>query len=79
MRDSSTNVRLQNGATITNSVATSTAIQNATQVLLRGSSFWVDATMSMYYMGGSLSNTQISNFRTYYNQYLVSIGLTAFA
>lgn len=79
MRDSSTNVRLQNGATITNSVATSTAIPNATQVLFRGSAFWVDATMSSYYMGGSLSNTQISNFRTYYNQYLVNIGLTAFA
>lgn len=79
MRDSSTNVRLQNKTTITNSVANSVIIQNATQVLLRGSNSWVDATISSYYMGGSLSDAQISNFRTYYNQYLVSIGLTAFA
>ena len=79
MRDSSTNVRLQNGSTLTSSTANSTSIPNATQVLFRGSSFWVDATIASYYMGGSLTNTQIENFRTYYNQYLVNIGLTAFA
>jgi hypothetical protein len=30
-------------------------------------------------MGASISNTQIDNFRTYYNTYLTNIGLTAFA
>jgi len=80
MRDDSNNVRFQNGAIVYNRTSTSTSISNTTQVIgSPGTSLSANAVYSNYWMGGSLSNTQISNFRTYYNQYLVNIGLTAFA
>lgn len=80
MRDDSTNIRFQNGSTVYNRTSTSTAVSNTTQVIgNQGGSSAADAVYANYWMGGSLSNTQVDNFRTYYNQYLVNIGLTAFA
>jgi hypothetical protein len=79
MRDTSTNIRIQNGATTLSTTQTSTAITNNTQMLLRFASSYSNACISNYYFGASLTNLQISNFRTYYNTFLTNIGLTAFA
>jgi hypothetical protein len=80
MRDDSTNVRFQNGSTVYNRTSTSTSVSNTTQVIGgQNGSGSADAVYANYWMGGSLTNSQIDNFRTYYNQYLVNIGLTAFA
>jgi hypothetical protein len=80
MRDDSTNVRFQNGSTVYNRTSTSTSVSNTTQVIGgQNGSASADAVYANYWMGGSLTNSQIDNFRTYYNQYLVNIGLTAFA
>ncbi len=79
MRDSSTNIRIQNGATTLSTTQTSTAITNNTQMLLRAGSSYSNACVSNYYFGASLTNSQVSNFRTYYNTFLTNIGLTAFA
>ena len=80
MRDDSTNIRFQNVSTIYNRTSTSTSVSNTTQVIgSQGGSLSADAVYANYWMGGSLNDTQINNFRTYYNQYLVNIGLTAFA
>lgn len=80
MRDDSTNIRFQNGSTVYNRTSTSTSVSNTTQVIgNQNGSGSADAVYANYWMGGSLNDTQINNFRTYYNQYLVNIGLTAFA
>jgi hypothetical protein len=79
MRDSSTVVRLQNASSTLSTTQSSVLITNSNQTILRAATAYADACVSTYWMGGSLSNTQVDNFRTYYNQYLVNIGLTAFA
>ncbi len=79
MRDSSTNIRFQNLSTVTSTTQTSTGIANDTQFILRGASLYATGCVSNYYMGASLTNSQMSNFRTYYNTFLTNIGLTAFA
>ena len=78
MRDSSNSVRFQNKTSLHTSSQVSTALPTNFQsasLLSVGS----DAEYSNYWMGASINNTQIQNFRTYYNTYLTSIGLTAFA
>lgn len=79
VRTSSTNVTLVNSSTASVRTQTSNGLQSGNQYMLRGGGVSFDAGLSNYYMGASLTNTQISNFRTYYNTYLTSIGLTAFA
>jgi hypothetical protein len=81
MRDSSTNIRVQVGNTITNSTQTSVLDTTPSRQLIlhNGASSYSDACISNYWMGASINNTQINNFRTYYNTYLTNIGLTAFA
>ncbi len=79
MRDSVFDVRLQNQSTVTSTTQTATSIISNNQLLLRGNTTYVDATVSTYYMGASLTNPQINNFRTYYNTFLTNVGLTPFA
>jgi hypothetical protein len=79
MRDTSTDVRVQNGGSTLSTTQTSTLIENTQQLILRSATAYADACVSSYYMGASLTNTQINNFRTYYNTYLTNIGLTPYA
>ena len=79
MRDSSTNIRFQNLSTVTTTTQTSTSIANDTQFIFRGASLYATGCVSNYYMGASLTNSQMSNFRTYYNTFLTNIGLTPYA
>ncbi len=79
MRDSSTAVRLQSSATLHSTTATSTSINSVTQKLMISNLAYSDINIACYWMGGSLTNSQIANFRTYYNTFLVANGLTAFA
>jgi hypothetical protein len=79
MRDSSTDIRIQNGINTLSTTQTSVIITNNSQLILRFANSYSNGCVSNYYMGASISNTQIDNFRTYYNTYLTNIGLTAFA
>ena len=81
MRDNSTNVRLQNLNILSTRTQTSTNIPNTNRLLMGSSGFNSNFSgcISNYWMGASINDTQINNFRTYYNTYLTSIGLTAFA
>jgi hypothetical protein len=78
-RDSATNVRLQNLGTLGAFTSNSTTMDTTSQTLSRVSGGGVNAVFANYWMGASINNTQIDNFRTYYNTYLTNIGLTAFA
>jgi hypothetical protein len=81
MRDTSTNVRLQNLSTLSARTQTSTNIPNSNRLLMGSSGFNsnFNGCISNYWIGASLTDLQIDNFRTYYNTYLTNIGLTAFA
>lgn len=79
MRDSSVDVRLQNTSNKLTTTQTSTILENSNQFILRSGTFYSDACVSNYYMGASLTTTQIDNFRVYYNTYLTNIGLTPYA
>ena len=79
MRDSSTNVRVQNTSTKLSTTQTSSLVENTNQLILRSGSVYADACISNYYLGASLTTTQIDNFRVYYNTFLTNIGLTPFA
>jgi hypothetical protein len=81
MRDSSTAVRVQNTSTKLTTTQPSLALETIPQLILRGatSTTYSDGCISIHYMGASISNAQIDNFRTYYNTYLTNIGLTPFA
>ena len=79
MRDDSTNVRLYSSGATFSRTQTSTGISSLNQYILRGGAQSNDSEISCYWMGASLTNTQISNFRIYYNTFLTNVGLTAFA
>lgn len=78
-RDNSTDIRLQSQSTLLSTTQTSTALINATQKLFVTNSTGSNACAASYFMGASLSNSQIANFRTYYNTFLTNVGLTPFA
>ena len=80
MRDSVTNIRLQDTTILYTRTATSTVLpQNKTLLGSANLDSMFDGAISAYWIGASINNTQINNFRTYYNTYLTNIGLTAFA
>jgi hypothetical protein len=79
MRYASNDVLAINKDVTVSGANTSTDLRNAPQLILRSFNNYGDACISNYYMGASLTNTQIQNFRTYYNTYLSNIGLTPFA
>jgi hypothetical protein len=78
VRYDSTNISVIQKSVIQNTTLSSNGILSSNQSISRAGSFaW--ATYSSYFMGASITNTQVQNFRTAYNTYLVSIGLTAYA
>lgn len=79
MRDSASAIRFQNLSTVTSTTQATPAIANDTQFILRAGATYGSGCVSMYYVGASLTNSQMSNFRTYYNTFLTNIGLTAYA
>lgn len=79
-RDNSTDIRLYNISTEFLRTATSTILPNLNQVLFRSAATaYSDTVISQHMMGASLTATEVANFRTAYNNYLTSIGLTAVA
>ena len=79
MRDSSTDIRVQNGNTLYSGTQANNGFPTLEYWLLRTANIYSDAGISCYWIGASITNTQIANFRTYYNTFLVSNGLTAVA
>ncbi len=80
LRDSSSAVRVINTSTVNSTTQTSVSVPTTNQFILRGiSAQYSNAGISNYWMGGSLTNTQVANFRTYYNTFLTAMGLTALA
>jgi hypothetical protein len=79
MRDTSTNVRRVESATVFTNTITANSFTNSNMLIWNNSNPGNDSCVSQFWVGGSITNTQIQNYRTYYNTYLVNIGLTAFA
>ncbi len=79
MRDNSTNVRRVESATVFTNTITANSFTNNNITIWNNSNPGNDSCVSQFWVGASLTNSQIQNFRTYYNTYLTSIGLTAFA
>lgn len=79
MRYASNNILAINTSVTTTGSTASTSLANSNQLILNSSGNCGDACISNYYMGASLTNTQVQNFRTYYNTFLTNVGLTAFA
>jgi hypothetical protein len=79
-RDDSNIVRIMNKSSTLSATQASNSMPNLNQYILQGiSTGYCDAGIANYWLGASLNNTQVQNFRNYYNTYLVSIGLTAYA
>lgn len=79
-RTSSTSVKLVNGSVINNSLTqSSTGLSGFQQTLLKYGSNYGNSILSNYWIGGSLTDSQIINFRAYYNQFLNNIGLSPIA
>lgn len=79
MRDDATNIRGINRDIVTTTTQASMAIQNVTQLIHTAAYNYGNSCCSFYWIGASLTNTQIQNLRGYHNTYLTSIGLTAYA
>lgn len=79
MRYASNSILAINTSATTTGSTASTVLANSNQLILRSGAAFGDGAIANYYMGASLTNTQIQNFRTYYNTFLTNVGLTAFA
>jgi hypothetical protein len=79
MRDSSTAVRMFANLTNYTHTQASTALSSGNHFLFSTNNPGNDSCVATHWLGASLTNTQITNFRTAYNTYLSSIGLTPFA
>lgn len=79
MRDTSTNVRRVESATVFTNTITANSFGNGNISIWNSSNPGNDSCVSQFWAGSSLTNSQIQNFRTYYNTFLTNIGLTAFA
>lgn len=79
MRYSSSSILGVDNNTLYSGSTASTAINGNNQFILRGSTSYGNSCVACYWMGSSLTNSQIANFRTYYNTFLTNNGLTAFA
>lgn len=79
MRDNSTNVRRIEGATVFTNTVTANSFGSGNMSIWNSSNPGNDSCVSQFWAGSSLTNSQIQNFRTYYNTFLTNIGLTAFA
>lgn len=74
-RSDNTNVQAYTGVTKSLHTATSAALDNEAQVLGQNSGSFSDTEFGMYYMGGSLTETQHNNIRNDYLTFLTAIGL----
>jgi hypothetical protein len=78
IRYDSTNISVIQRNVVQNTTQASTALFNGNQWITRPGSFTYN-THAFYYMGSSVTNTQVQNFRTHYNTFLTSLGLSAIA
>jgi hypothetical protein len=79
MRDSSTDVRMFANLTNYTHTQASTGLSTGAHILFSINNPSNDSCVATHWLGASLTNTQITNFRTYYNTFLTNIGLTSFA
>jgi hypothetical protein len=79
MRDSSTAVRMFANLTNYTHTQASTGLSTGAHILFSINNPSNDSCVATHWLGASLTNTQITNFRTYYNTFLTNIGLTSFA
>lgn len=77
IRDNSTKQRGVSATGTQETTINSVGLSNSNQVLLGSTSggFFGNAGTSFYHMGGALPTSFYADFRTVYNNYLVSIGL----
>ena len=78
IRYDSTNITVIQRNVVQNTTQTSTALFNGNQFISRATNFSF-LTHAFYYMGSSVTNTQVQNLRTHYNTFLTSLGLSAIA
>jgi hypothetical protein len=79
MRYNSSNVSAYNKSVQTSGTLASTSLNTNQQLIHRSFNNYGDTCISNYYLGVSLTSTQIANFRIYYNTFLTNLGLTPFA
>lgn len=78
IRYDSTNITVIQRGVVQNTTQTSTALYNDVQTISRNTNSNSN-THGCYFMGASLTTTQVANFRTAYNTFLTSNGLSATA
>lgn len=79
-RDDSSNVRIIKNATQTaHTQPSSTPLTNLIYTILRRHTNYGQSGVCFHQIGGSLTNTEVQNFRTAYNAYMTSMGLTPIA
>lgn len=74
-RPDSANVNAFNGVTKTSHTATSAAMENTDQALFREGASYSNVRLSMYFMGGSMTDTQHNNISNNFLAFLTRIGL----
>ena len=78
IRYDSTNITVIQRGVVQNTTQTSTVLYNDVQTISRNTNSNSN-THGCYFMGASLTTTQVANFRTAYNTFLTSNGLSATA
>lgn len=79
-RSNSTTIRFRTaGGSFTNRTQTAQTTPNVTQTVFRNSVTNSNPTLSMYAMGASLTDLEVTSLVTAYNTYITAIGLTPFA
>lgn len=78
-RDNATSIRGYNNGVETKSTSNSTVIDKYEININRRAYAYTDTGTSLIYFGKSFTLAEIEQFRTDYNEYLIEIGLTAFA
>lgn len=79
MRTSSTNVSFYNTGTLDGRTATSTALPNENLLILRVANSYGNLGISNYFLGSSLTLTELNTLKSAYNSFLNNNGLTQFA
>lgn len=77
-RYDSTNISVFQRSTLQSTTQPVGVMENSTQYISRAGNFSF-LTHAFYYMGSSVTNTQVQNFRTHYNTFLSNLGLTPVA
>lgn len=74
-RQDATNVSLWNNTTESARTGTSTVVPNVNQFIMRSATNYGDAGIRMYYIGSSLTDSQHTNFVTYFTTFQTAVGL----